>query len=130
MSEAVVESARVEQGLPRFGRDYDASHLPQETGIDAALDFDKGCYLGQEVVARLHYRGQVARRVSRVRATPGSRLEVGAELLYEGRAAGVVTSAAPPGGEAPVFALAMLQRRAFEPGTELQVVGGDRVTVV
>ena len=130
VSAAAVDNARVELGLPLFGRDYDAQHLPQETGLDAAVDHDKGCYLGQEVVARLHYRGQVARRVSRVRAEPGTPLEIGADLHFEGRPAGAVTSRTEGSGDRPVFALAMLQRRAFEPGTELTVAGGGSVEVL
>lgn len=58
-----LEDLRIRQGMPRFGVDYLSQHLPQETGLFAGLHFDKGCYLGQEIVARLQYRGQVKKQL-------------------------------------------------------------------
>ena len=54
-----LEALRVEKGLPRFGLDYGPENFPQETGLEDAVSYTKGCYLGQEVVARIHYRGGV-----------------------------------------------------------------------
>ena len=54
-----LEILRVEAGIPRFGQDFGPDNFPQETGIEEAVSFTKGCYLGQEVVARIHYRGGV-----------------------------------------------------------------------
>lgn len=87
---------RIEQGIPRFGRDVTADNLPQETGlVPRAVSFDKGCYTGQEVVARIHYRGHVNRHLRGIR--PVDRLATpvllhGTELVREGRVAGMVTS--------------------------------------
>jgi folate-binding protein YgfZ len=64
VSRAVWEILRVERGVPVYGREITADSLPQETGQAArAVHFDKGCYTGQEVVARIHYRGHVNRRL-------------------------------------------------------------------
>lgn len=93
---ADYEAWRMELGIPRFGLDITADNLPQETGlVSRAVSFDKGCYTGQEVVARIHYRGQVNRHLSGIRPTdpasapPGT---PGAELTREGRVVGTITS--------------------------------------
>ena len=59
-----LEMIRIEAGLPRFGVDMDESNLAPEAGIEArAISYTKGCYLGQEVIARIHWRGQPAKRL-------------------------------------------------------------------
>lgn len=64
-SRAAWETLRVERGVPVYGREITADNLPQETGqTERAIHFDKGCYTGQEVVARIHYRGHVNRRLA------------------------------------------------------------------
>jgi len=125
-----VEVVRVEEGMPVFGRDYGEENLPQETGLDDAVSYSKGCYLGQEVVARLEHRGQVARRVTRLSFPPGEPPAVGCALLMEERDAGRVTSVVPSPVGQQGTALAMLQRRALEPGTKLQLETGGSVLVV
>jgi folate-binding protein YgfZ len=66
-----LEQQRIAAGVPRFGRDFDATHLPAEVAMAGAVAFDKGCYLGQEIVARLHYRGQAAREIRRLTWSDG-----------------------------------------------------------
>lgn len=120
------EDLRIAHGRPRFGADFDEGNLPQETGLDEAVSYTKGCYLGQEIVARLHYRGQVARQVRRLAITGGEAPQSGAELLFEGRRAGTLTSVARvPDAEGRTPALGMVQRRAFEEGTVLQVASPE-----
>ena len=87
-----LERARIEAGVPAWGNEIDVSILPAEAGLDRThISFTKGCYPGQEPVARLHYRGHANRglRVLRMDGRPG------AELRYEGRVVGRVTSAVP-----------------------------------
>lgn len=103
-----LDAVRVEQGLPWFGLDYDDESLPQETGIDA-VDYTKGCYLGQEVIARLHYRGQAPRLMRRLRCEASADIELPAPVFAEGRLAGALTTRAGAAG------LGRLQRRV-EPG--------------
>lgn len=59
LDENLREMIRVEQGIPKIGIDFTEANLPQEARLDHALNFEKGCYLGQEIIARLHYRGHV-----------------------------------------------------------------------
>jgi tRNA-modifying protein YgfZ len=88
-----LELRRIEAGVPRWGREIDDRILPAEAGLDVThVDFDKGCYPGQEPVARLHYRGHPNRglRVLELEDVP----EPDAELVHDGKAVGRVTSAA------------------------------------
>jgi folate-binding protein YgfZ len=93
-----LEVLRIKAGTPRFGREIDDRVLPAEAGLDdRAIDFEKGCYPGQEPVARQHYRGRVNRSL-RVLAIDGvDPPEYDAELVYEGKPVGRVTSAAREG---------------------------------
>ena len=93
VGEAAVECVRIERGRPRYGIDLDDSVIPREAGLnDRAVSFTKGCYVGQETVARLFYRGKPNRQLRGLRAERP--LAPGTELSYETRAAGRVTSAA------------------------------------
>ncbi len=127
-----LESQRIAAGVASWGRDFDDANLPQESGIEGAIDWEKGCYLGQEVVARLHYRGQAARQLRRLEFEEevAASLLVGAELLLDDRPAGSLTSLASRSTEGRVPALAMLQRRALEPGTVLRTGCGTEVAVL
>jgi folate-binding protein YgfZ len=121
-----VEMVRLESGIPRFGQDFDSQNLPQETGLDEAVSYDKGCYLGQEVVARLHFRGQASRLMRGVVLGTDNLPPAGAALLADDREAGRLTSV----GRSPrldrVIGLSILQRRATEPGTRVVVEGTEQ----
>jgi hypothetical protein len=107
-----LEILRIKAGTPRFGREIDDRILPAEAGLDArAIDFEKGCYPGQEPIARQHYRGRVNRSL-RVLAIDGVDVpEYDAELTYEGRPVGRVTSAAREGDR--VVALGFVRVEVF-----------------
>lgn len=124
-----LDTVRIEAGVPWWGRDYDDSNLPQETGIEEALNFTKGCYLGQEVVARIHYRGGVNRLLRGLQFDGDEPPAEGTELLLEGRPVGRVGSVAlSPALEGPV-GLAILHKRGAEPGTRLELEGGGEAEV-
>ncbi len=123
-----TEALRIEHGHPLWGIDYDDSNLPQETGIEDAVDYEKGCYLGQEIVARIHYRGQPARRMCRLFFEPGHLpVATGAAIEFDGRSAGTVTSACKSPGSGTPIGLALLPRRAVEalPDARIQIEGRD-----
>jgi tRNA-modifying protein YgfZ len=103
-----LELLRIKAGTPRLGREIDDRVLPAEAGLDArAIDFAKGCYPGQEPIARQHYRGRVNRSL-RVLELEGEAIpEYDAELTDEGKAVGRVTSAARDGDR--VVALAYVR---------------------
>jgi len=88
-----VERARIEAGIPAWGKELDDSILPAEAGLDEThISFTKGCYPGQEPIARLHYRGHVNRKL---RVLEVESAEPGNEVVHEGKVVGRVTSAVP-----------------------------------
>ena len=111
-----LELMRIRAGTPRFGREIDERVLPAEAGLaERAIDFQKGCYPGQEPVARQHYRGRVNRSL-RVLAIEGSELPAyDAELTLGEKVVGRVTSAAPDDGG--VIALAYVRREVPKEAT-------------
>ncbi len=105
-----VECLRVEHGRPRYGIDLDDSVIPQEAGLnERAVSFTKGCYVGQETVARLFYRGKPNRRLRGLRLSVP--LSGGETLSFEGRTVGRVTSTAVSPRFGPI-ALAFVRREA------------------
>ena len=118
MSEEAAECLRVEHGRPRYGLDMDDSTIPQEAGInDRAVSFTKGCYVGQETVARLHYRGKPNRRLLGLRLSAPA--QTGDALHLGERAVGTLGSVAVSPEHGPI-ALALVRREAAV---------GDRVAV-
>jgi folate-binding protein YgfZ len=93
-----LELLRIKAGTPRLGREIDDRVLPAEAGLDSrAIDFAKGCYPGQEPIARQHYRGRVNRAL-RVLVLAGTELPAyDAELVHDGKPVGRVTSSAREG---------------------------------
>ncbi len=112
------ERARIEAGVPRLGRDLDDRVIPQEAGLERdAVSFTKGCYLGQELVARIDSRGHVNRVLRHVRPDDASAvLAAGAEVAVAGNVVGAVTSAVPG------LALAYV-RREVDPPVAATVAG-------
>lgn len=96
-----LEARRIAAGVPVFGVDFTSANLVQEAGLEAStVSFDKGCYLGQETVARVHYRGQVNRRLRGILlGAPG---RVGAAIHVGDRQVGVLTSAAESPEHGPI----------------------------
>jgi len=88
-----LERLRIRAGTPRWGHELDDRVLPAEAGLEErAIDFAKGCYPGQEPIARQHYRGRVNRNLRLLAVEGGEPPERDAELAYEGKAVGRVTS--------------------------------------
>jgi hypothetical protein len=128
-NEAGREALRQERAVPRFGLDFDATTYPQEAGLEKrAVAFDKGCYLGQEVVCMLELRGHVKRKlVSLAIESSSPPVKGDAVLNAAGEKIGEVTSAALSPSQG-VLALAMVKFASSDAGTEL-VVGGAKAKV-
>jgi len=118
--EQAAEVVRVERGRPRLGLDMDASTMPQEAGLnERAVSFTKGCYVGQETVARLHYKGKPNRHMRGLALTAPA--HHGDPIMLGEKQVGTVGSVA----ESPahgLIALALVRREA-EPGDEVDVAG-------
>jgi tRNA-modifying protein YgfZ len=118
VTEAAAEILRVESGRPRFGREMTSATIPQEAGIDErAVSFTKGCYIGQETVARLHYRGKPNRHLR------GLRLQApvadGDEIRLGDREVGRIGTAVLSPAHGPI-ALAIVRREAG-PGARVEI---------
>lgn len=117
-----VSVMRLEAGIPQWGVEMDEETIPQEAVLDdlGAISFNKGCYTGQEIVARVHFRGHVNRHLRRLRSATA--LAVGAKVLdAAGKEVGDVRSSAVSSVRGPI-AIAMI-RREVEPGSTVSVEG-------
>jgi folate-binding protein YgfZ len=124
LDEGDLEVLRVEAGVPRWGPEIDDGRLVMEAALTgSAVSFDKGCYLGQEVVLRGTFRGQIQRGLVQLElpagAAPGAKLRAGEQEV------GVVTSAVDaPGGR---VGLGYLRRAHWAPGTRVATDGGEAI---
>jgi folate-binding protein YgfZ len=127
VSEEAAECLRIESGRPRFLYDVGTDTIPQEAGLnDRAVSFTKGCYVGQETVARLHYKGKPNRHLRGLRLSePASR---GDEIKLGERVVGKVGSTAVSPELGPI-ALAVIRREA-EPGATVEVGEGSAAASV
>jgi len=127
VSEVAAEVVRVERGRPRYGVDLDDSVIPQEAGLnERAVSFTKGCYLGQETVARLYYKGKPNRHLRGLRLS--GPVPMGTQLLLGGREVGRVGSSVLSPRLGPI-ALAIVRREA-SPGDTLAAGDGATAEVV
>jgi tRNA-modifying protein YgfZ len=128
IDEAVAETVRIEHGRPRFGVDIDEATMPQEAGIhERAVSYSKGCYIGQETVARLYWKGKPNRHLRGLRLSEP--LAPGTPLLLGDQQVATVGSVAGSPRLGPI-ALALVRREAV-PGAELETAdGAARATVV
>ena len=127
---AALKAARIEWGFPLFGQDITAANLPQEVNRDArAISFVKGCYLGQETVARIDALGHVNKMLVGVRFDATKVPPPGCELSANGQEVGQVTSSTySPKLDSPL-ALAYVRRGSNAPGARLNSAVGDAEVV-
>lgn len=119
---AAFEAYRISRGWPRYPNEIGEDYIPLEAGLRAAVSFTKGCYIGQEIIARMDSRGQMAKRLMRLRLNGPA--AAGEALLAEGAAAGMLTSVA--GADA----LGFVRSAHTAPGTTLKTAEGSGVTVI
>lgn len=127
VSEEAAEIVRVEHGRPRYGTDLDNTTIPQEAGLnERAVSFTKGCYVGQETVARLHYKGKPNRHLRGLKLSEP--VEPGTELRLGERPVGHLGSSVLSPRFGPI-GLALVRREA-EPGTSLAIGEGQATASV
>ena len=127
VSEPAAEIIRVESGRPRFGLDMGPESMPAEADItERAVNFEKGCYIGQEPVARLHYRGKPNRTLRGLRLSAAA--QHGTPLLLGDKEVGTIGSTSLSPAFGPI-ALAIVRREAAE-GDRLAVGDGDTTAEV
>ncbi len=124
-----LEVLRVEAGVPRFGQDLVDTTIPLEANLTHAISYNKGCYIGQEVIARATFRGHMNRKLAGLllgatEATPGT------ELKKDGKKVGWLTSVVRSPTQGQVVALGYVHRDHLEPGTVLAVGDGPAEATV
>ncbi|MCA9954494.1 MAG: folate-binding protein YgfZ [Ardenticatenaceae bacterium] len=114
---AAFDYLRIEAGLPRFGRELSQEYIPLEANLWGDVSFNKGCYIGQEIIARMESRGKLAKKL--VKLTADAPLEAGSELQANGKNAGTVTSTAV--GPHGTIGLGYVKTSVLDSGSELMV---------
>jgi folate-binding protein YgfZ len=128
-----LELARIEAGIPRFLQDMDETNLPPETGLERnAISYTKGCYIGQEVIARIRTYGQVAKALRGLRFADELKLtpKKGDKLFLGEKEIGYVTSAIQSPSIGRIIGMGYIRREANKPGTELQLRSADHESPV
>ena len=122
IGEQALETLRIESGLPRFARELSEAYIPLEVGLWQDVSFSKGCYIGQEIIARMESRQRLAKQMVGLRSDVS--IESGADIAFEGEPVGKVSSAAPrPGSD--WIGLGFVKPAAATPGLRLSI-GADR----
>ncbi|VVM06804.1 hypothetical protein MAMC_01262 [Methylacidimicrobium cyclopophantes] len=127
---ALLESFRLEAGLPQWGAELHPGDLPQEVGLDPlAISYQKGCYVGQEVISRVHHIGHPNRALVLLAAPPlVEKLQKGAGLWRDGEEVGRITSVAHSFARRASIALGIVKRVSAAPGIQLR--SGDSLLKV
>lgn len=125
VDEDAFDFLRIESGLPRFGRELTLDYIPLEAGLWADVSFNKGCYTGQEIIARMESRGKLAKKL--VTLSLMEPVAVGASITTGGKPAGTITSAAV--GPSGPIALGYVKTAVLDAGEPL-TVGETEVMVI
>jgi len=125
---AALEILRVEAGVPRYGVDMDETNVVTETALDDAISYTKGCYVGQEIIARIKYRGHVAKKLTGVSFEQPVKVPVGSAIhSADGKEAGRITSVTDSPRLGRTIALAYLKYDYLAAGTSVKVNSGADV---
>jgi aminomethyltransferase len=119
-SEATYQVLRIEAGVPYVGHELTEGYIPLEANLWSAVSFTKGCYIGQEIIARMESRGRLAKTLVGLKLQ--SEAPTGADVRRNGASIGTVTSTAVSPGSGPI-ALAFVKPLGCEPGTQVEVNG-------
>ena len=122
LDQQALARLRVEQGVPAYPNEMNEDRNPLESLLKPHISFNKGCYIGQEVVARLNTYDRVQRFLCQLTVDDGSTVNTGAAVVVDGNEVGEVTTSSPG------LALAYLRKRFYEDGVRVEVLGGNGTT--
>lgn len=124
----VEEILRVEAGIPRYGAEVDESVAPLEAGLNRAVDFDKGCYIGQEVIAKMHFRGRPRRYLTGLLLSGNT--PICSNIIVNDKIVGRITTCVKSFRLNRVIALAIIRRGYHETGQRVLLDDGSEAEVV
>lgn len=122
-----LEVLRVEAGMPRYGVDVDRRMMPLEARLIHVVDFNKGCYIGQEAIAKMHYRGKPRRYLIGLQIHNQTIPEMGTSVLVDGKSVGWVTSSVWSWSLDCVVALASIRRGFHQQGKIVTIEGNEDI---
>lgn len=126
---APLEVLRVEAGIPRYGAEITEQVTPLEVGLTHAVDFSKGCYIGQEVIAKMHHRGKPRRHLVGLRIDADTPPDPGTPITAEDKGIGQVTSSVRSPGLSRTIGLALIRRGFEEPGRIVALESGTTAEI-
>nr|HMS44095.1 glycine cleavage T C-terminal barrel domain-containing protein [Pyrinomonadaceae bacterium] len=122
ITDELYEVLRIEQGIPLYGVDMDETTIVPELGLPELISYKKGCYIGQEIIARIHFRGHIAKQLTGLEVeSRESRVESQELKSLEGKSAGRITSVAFSPKLGKTIALAYVRYEFLAEGTELKI---------
>ncbi|MBA3256444.1 MAG: aminomethyl transferase family protein [Pyrinomonadaceae bacterium] len=122
-----LDRLRIEAGVPRYGIDMDETNVVTETGLDGAVSYTKGCYIGQEIIARIKYRGHVAKKLVGLSFDRTRKIDQDAKIKStDDREIGRITSHTLSPHLGCTVALGYVKYEYLSAGTEVRVVSGER----
>lgn len=122
ISDKMYETLRIENGIPLYGVDMDETTIVPELGLDGLISYNKGCYIGQEIIARIHFRGHVAKQLTGLIMSEPGAIATGSDLTSpDGKNAGRITSATYSPKLEKHIALAYVRYEFLGEGTELKI---------
>jgi glycine cleavage system T protein len=117
---------RIEAGIPHYGKDMDETNVVTEAGLDDSVSYTKGCYIGQEIIARIKYRGHVAKKLSGLIFEQAAKLEEGVKIKsLDDKEIGRLTSATYSPHLGRTIALGYVKYDYLTPGTEVKLISAD-----
>ncbi len=125
-----LETLRIEAGIPRYGAELGEDVIPLEAGLWNALSFDKGCYIGQEIVERTRSRGHVNWKLAGLIVNAPQPLAPGEKAVVQGREAAEITSSCVSPTLGKTIALAYVRREYSDPGAQISFGSGVTAEVV
>jgi len=122
------DTLRIEAGIPHYGKDMDETNVVTEAGLDDSVSYTKGCYIGQEIIARIKYRGHVAKKLSGLIFDQAAKLEVGVKIKsLDDKEVGRLRSVTYSPHLGRTIALGYVKYDYLAPGTEVKVISADGV---
>jgi folate-binding protein YgfZ len=123
MSRAAYETFRIARGIPRYGSELNDAHNPYDVGLKFAISYTKGCYIGQEVIARLDTYGKVQRELVGITLNEDAEgVQAGAAIVYRGTEVGTMTSLSPSAIRGRRIALAVVKKNTLVADNHVSIV--------